>query len=300
MTGTSSNAYRFVQVDVFTRVRFGGNQLAVFTDASGLDAATMQNVAREMNYSESTFVFPPESASADAQVRIFTPAKELPFAGHPVVGTAFVLGAERRKREMTLELKVGALDVIADAETGDVGWAQMRQPLPAFRASELSRSALARMLGVEEQDVHASLPSEFGSAGVEFLYAPLASIDAVRRARLNLGVAEAAGLSSGHPAVYLFSTETVVSGYAAHARMLSQLISDSVAEDPATGSAAGPLGAYLVRHGQQRAGAFTIEQGYEVGRPSQIEVAIEGDEGSVTSVRVGGGVVRVAEGQLFV
>lgn len=300
MTVTSPNAYRFVQVDVFTRVRFGGNQLAVFTDARGLDAATMLNIAREMNYSESTFVFPSERADADAWVRIFTPATELPFAGHPVVGTALVLGVERRKREMRFELKVGTLDVTAEAGDGEIGSAEMQQPLPSFHDSGLSRAALARLLGVEEQDVHPTLPIEFGSAGVEFLYAPLASIDAVRRARLNSGTPEIAQLTKGHSAVYVFSTQTADTGNAAHARMLSRLIAESVAEDPATGSAAGPLGAYLVRLGQQRPGSFTIEQGYEMGRPSQIEVTIEGDAGTVTSVRVGGGVVRVAEGELFV
>jgi trans-2,3-dihydro-3-hydroxyanthranilate isomerase len=296
----TSRAYRFVQVDVFTNERFGGNQLAVFTDARGLDQLEMQNIAREMNYSESTFVFPPENVTADARVRIFTPATELPFAGHPTVGTAWVLGSERGLREMRLELKVGTLNVSAEAGSGGVGSARMEQPAPTFREAGIDRAGLARLLGLEERDVHPALPIEFGSAGVEFLYAPLASMDAVRRARLDLAAPQAAELAPGHPAVYLFSTETVLPGTAAHARMLSQLISDSVAEDPATGSAAGPLGAYLVRHGAQQVGTFTIEQGYEMGRPSQIEVVIQGDRPGVAKVHVGGGVVRVAEGELFV
>jgi trans-2,3-dihydro-3-hydroxyanthranilate isomerase len=293
------NAYRFVTVDVFTRERFGGNQLAVFTDARGLDDATMQSIAREMNYSESTFVLPPKEAGSEASVRIFTPATELPFAGHPTVGTAFVLGAERKKREMRLDLKIGTLKVTARADNGGKGVAGMEQPLPTFRPAGLERSALAQLLGLGADDIHASLPIQFGSAGVEFLYAPLASLDAVRRATLRAEAA-AAALPGDHPAVYLFSVEAAEKGNAAHARMLGLLIADSVAEDPATGSAAGPLGAYLVHHGQQAAGTFTIEQGYEMGRPSQIEVTVSGDDKSITSVHVGGGVVRVAEGELFV
>jgi trans-2,3-dihydro-3-hydroxyanthranilate isomerase len=296
--GSPVNRYRFVHVDVFTRQRFGGNQLAVFTDARGLDAATMQAIATEMNFAESTFVFPPQDAANDANVRIFTPATELPFAGHPVVGTTFVLGHERKKQQLRLEVKVGTLSVTADAGDGMFGEATMEQPLPTFRPSEASRERLAALLGLTTSDLHSTLRAEFGSAGVEFLFLPLASLDAVRRATPDAAAWPGVFGSSAHPAVYLFSTETIESGSNAHGRMLSKLIANSIAEDPATGSAAGPLGAYLVRNGVTECGEATLEQGYEMGRPSQITVTVATSGESIASVHVGGGVVHVAEGQL--
>src|SRR5215207_8581705 len=125
-------SYRLIHVDVFTRTRFGGNQLAVFPEAEGLSDDEMQAIAREMNFSETTFVLPPTDPSADAKVRIFTPGRELPFAGHPVVGTAFVLARERGKSDLRLELKIGTLGVTADAGDGTAGGAEMEQPLPTF------------------------------------------------------------------------------------------------------------------------------------------------------------------------
>src|SRR6478672_9160719 len=177
--------YRFVQVDVFTRRLFGGNQLAVFTDARGLDPAEMQAIAREMNYSESTFVLPTEGSAADARVRIFAPAVELPFAGHPVVGTGYVLGAERQRPELRLELQIGTLRVEVDPGDGRSGSARMEQPLPTFRPAEADPGTLAGLVGLEAGDLATDSPVEFGTAGVEFLFLPLRSLDAVRRARAN-------------------------------------------------------------------------------------------------------------------
>lgn len=292
--------FRLVQVDVFTRARFGGNQLAVFPDAAGLADDELQAIAREMNFSETTFVLPPTDPTADARVRIFTPARELPFAGHPVVGTAFVLARERGTRQLRLEVTVGTLGVTADAGDGIQGGAVMEQPVPTFSpAPDADPVTLAGLLGLGPPDLVAETPAEIGSAGNPFLYLRLSSLDAVRRAR---GVHEAmvryfAG--HDHPAVYLFSTETVGPDAAAHARMFSLVLGASVGEDPATGSAAGPAGAYLLRHGLAQPGSLLIEQGYEMHRPSQIEVGLTVAGGALTRVTVGGGVVLVAEGTLL-
>ena len=155
--------YRLIQVDVFTQTRFGGNQLAVVPEAEGLSDDEMQAIAREMNYSESTFVLPPTDPTADAKVRIFTPGRELPFAGHPVVGTAFVLARERGKRDLRLELKIGTLGVQADPGDGLTGGAEMEQPLPTFEpAPNGDPSVLAGLLGLDPSDVVAETPAEVG------------------------------------------------------------------------------------------------------------------------------------------
>jgi trans-2,3-dihydro-3-hydroxyanthranilate isomerase len=291
--------YPFVQVDVFTRRAFGGNQLAVFTDARGLADVEMQAIAREMNYSESTFVLPPDDRSNDARVRIFTPGRELPFAGHPTVGTAYVLGTARGLGALRLELGVGPIGVSVELGDGRAGAAEMEQPLPTFRPVNSDAATLAGLLGLAPEDVAASPPPEFGSAGVEFLYLPLRSLEAVQRASADLAALRRFFADHGHPAIYVFSTETVSPDAAAHARMFALSLGSGVNEDPATGSAAGPVGASLVRHGLQQPGRFTLEQGYEIQCPSQIEVEIAVTAGAVRRVRVGGGVVRVAEGVLL-
>lgn len=294
------SAYRLTLVDVFTRTRFGGNQLAVLPSAEGLADDTMQAIAREMNFSETTFVLPPTDPSADARVRIFTPARELPFAGHPVVGTAFVLARERGTRALRLELAIGTLAVQTDPGDGLLGGAEMEQPLPTFAPPpDADPAVLADLLGLAPAELASETPPEIGSAGNPFLYVRLRSLDAVRRAR---GRAEALGryfAGHHHPAVYLFSTETASPNAAAHARMFSLVLGGDVREDPATGSAAGPAGAYLLRHGLARPGRLLLEQGYEMLRPSQIEVGLSAEGGALTRVTVGGGVVLVAEGTLL-
>ena len=292
--------YRLIHVDVFTRTRFGGNQLAVFPEAEGLSDDEMQAIAREMNFSESTFVFPPTDASADAQVRIFTPGRELPFAGHPVVGTAFVLARERGKTDLRFELGIGPLNVQADPGDGTIGGAEMEQPLPTFEPVPSSDPAvLAGLLGLDASDVAGETPAEFGSSGNRFLYLRLRSLDAVRRAR---GVADALDryfAGHHHAAIYLFSTETASPEAVAHGRMYSLALGANVREDPATGSASGPAGGYLLRHGLAQPGRLLLEQGYEMLRPSQIEVGLTVTDGALSRVTVGGGVVLVAEGNLL-
>ncbi|MGE3272035.1 MAG: PhzF family phenazine biosynthesis protein [Chloroflexota bacterium] len=292
--------YRLIHVDVFTRTRFGGNQLAVLPEAEGLSDDEMQAISREMNFSETTFVLPPTDPTADARVRIFTPGRELPFAGHPVVGTSFVLARESGKRDLRLELKIGTLGVQADPGDGVIGEAEMEQHVPTFSPPPNGDPAvLAGLLGLTADELALETPAEIGSSGNPFLYVRLRSLDAVRRAR---GMSDAlasyfAGLD--HPAVYAFSTKAESPEAAAHARMFSLALGAEVREDPATGSASGPAGGYLLRHGLVGPGRILLEQGYEMLRPSQINVGLTVQDGALTGVTVGGGVVLVAEGSLL-
>ena len=292
-------SYRLVHVDVFTPTPFGGNQLAVFPEAAGLSDEQMLLIAREMNFSESTFVLPPTDPTATARVRIFTPGRELPFAGHPVVGTAFVLARERGVRALRFELGIGTLGVVADPGDGRLGGATMEQPVPTFEPVDADAATLAEMLGLAVDDLAHETRPEYGSSGNPFLYVRVRSLDATRRARANAEAMARFFAGHHHPAVYVFSTEAESSEAAAHARMFSMALGGDVREDPATGSASGPAGAYLVRHGLARPGRLVLEQGYEMLRPSQIVVELEAEGGAVTRVRVGGGVALVAEGTLY-
>ena len=236
--------FAYQLVDVFTRERFGGNPLAVFPDAQGLDPALMQRFAFELNLSESTFVLPPDRAGCDVQVRIFTPRRELPMAGHPVVGTAFVLEREGRAADrVTFGLGVGPTPVerVLGLDGGPI-WRMQQQPA-RFGARVEDRAAVARALGLAPGDLGA-LPIEPVSTGNTFVVVELASLDALARARLDAAAAQALAGAAG--AVGLYPFVRTADG-AAQARMFAP--GDSIAEDPATGSAAGPLGAFLLAHG---------------------------------------------------
>ncbi len=291
--------YPFVQVDVFTRTRFGGNQLAVFTDARGLSDAEMQSIAREMNYAESTFVFPPEAAGTDARVRIFTTVTEMAFAGHPTLGTAFVLARKSAATSLTLGFGVGPIAVEVDAGDGMVGRATMRQPLPAFEDADLSRLEVAELLGLEPGDLGDCAPIEIGSAGTPFLFVPLRSREELEGARGTAELVEALEGGSFH-GVFPYCMGGDDPDAAARSRMFHLAPGGTVQEDAATGSAAGPFGAYLVRHGLAAPGSMLIEQGFEMGRPSQLRVNVDTAASEVTKVTVGGGVVFVAKGELVI
>ena len=290
--------YRFVQVDVFTSMPFGGNQLAVFTDARGLADAQMQTIAREMNFSESTFVFPPDHPAHDARVRIFTPGQELPMAGHPTVGTGWVLGSERSKPALVFELGVGPTPVTVEFGDEFRGSATMRQRVPEFWEAKATRAQAAALVSLDEAALHPALPILNGGAGVDYLYVPLRSRADVAAARPNAAAMEAYFGDAFHRAVYAFSPEGDATSDV-RGRMFF-LVNGAPLEDPATGSAAGPLGGYLVNQRVCPPGRVRLQQGYEMGRPSDIVVTVEGAPGAIESVSVGGGVVKVAEGSLFV
>ncbi len=258
----------YTLVDVFTDRKFGGNQLAVFRDGSGLDERAMQTAAKELNLPETTFVVAPEQGG-DHRLRIFTPARELPFAGHPTVGTAFVL-ANGRDAALRLEEGVGILGV-----TVRDGFTEMEQPLPAFEPVP-DRASVATSLSLALDDLDPALPIEVGSSGNRFMFVAVTSLDAVKRAAPR-DLTEAA---------YIFTTKTIEPGSTVHGRMYAPW--QGIAEDPATGSANGPLGAYLVRHGLSDGARIVSEQGYEMGRPSLLYVRIGGGRERITSVHVGG------------
>jgi len=277
--------YEYRTVDVFTDKPFGGNPLAVFREPGKLDAATMQAIAKELHLSETTFVFPPSSSTAaDHRVRIFTPDAELPFAGHPTIGTAFVL-ADGKDGTTRLEEGVGVIRV-----TLREGFVQMDQPLPTFTGTTITRKAAAEALGLAVEEVRSDVPIQTGSSGVPFLFVPLANLKAVRRAR------RPAGLDAS---VYVFAMSGERSGSQVHGRMFDQGL--GIGEDPATGSAQGPLGAYIVAHELVQAAPTTrirSEQGFEIGRPSILDIEVDSAGAAIKAVRVGGRCVALGGGWL--
>ena len=276
--------YEYQIVDVFTDKAFGGNPLAVFREPGKLDAGTMQAIAKELHLSETTFVLPPSSGAADHRVRIFTPDAELPFAGHPTIGTAFVL-SEGKDGTTRLEEGVGVIRV-----TVREGFVQMEQPLPAFSGTTISRKAAADALGLAVEEVRSDVPIQMGSSGVPFLFVPLSNMKAVRRARRPGGL---------DASVYVFAMSAERSGSHVHGRMFDQGL--GIGEDPATGSAQGPLGAYLVAHELVQVAPTTrirSEQGFEIGRPSILEIEVDRTGAAVTAVRVGGRCVPMGGGWL--
>ncbi len=277
--------YEYRTVDVFTDKPFAGNPLAVFREPGKLDAATMQAIAKELHLSETTFVLPPSSSTAaDHRVRIFTPDAELPFAGHPTIGTAFVL-ADGKDGTTRLEEGVGVIRV-----TLREGFVQMDQPLPTFTGTTITRKAAAEALGLAVEEVRNDVPIQTGSSGVPFLFVPLANLKAVRRAR------RPAGLDAS---VYVFAMSGERSGSQVHGRMFDQGL--GIGEDPGTGSAQGPLGAYIVAHELVQAAPTTrirSEQGFEIGRPSILDIEVDSAGGAIKAVRVGGRCVALGGGWL--
>jgi trans-2,3-dihydro-3-hydroxyanthranilate isomerase len=300
---------RFVQVDVFTDTPYCGNPLAVILDGRGLSDAQMQAIAREMNLSETTFILPATSA-ADARVRIFTPRLELPFAGHPVVGTSYVLVAEgllpKRQGtfEIRLELGIGVLPVDITCLDGTITQVTMTQQPPQFRAvvSEDDVHMLARGLGLDPQDIFATdLPAQLVSTGLPQLMVPVRSLQAVQAITLELGLLQTVCERYDTHSIYVFTRETVSSSAHIHTRLFAAMA--GVLEDPATGSASGALGAYLVHHRVLGGDAGVVrienEQGYELGRPSRILIEVERHGAAIARVRVGGRVVKVIEGTIL-
>ena len=288
--------YAFRLVDVFTDRPLAGNQLAVVLDAEGLSDERMQAVAREFNFSETTFVTPSSADGCDWRVRIFTPSRELPMAGHPTIGTGVVLEAMGRARERTVfELGVGPTPVRVSP-----GRAEMDQRPPTFGQEHPDPAALAAAISAEPEDLTGTgLPAQAVSTGLFHLMVPVRSLDAVRRLRPRADLFEAAMVGFEGMAIYAFAREGVLPGTDAHCRMFA--INLGIVEDPATGSAAGPLAAYLaVRAAPAGDGPrrFRFEQGFEMGRESILEAAVDVSAGEVTAVRVGGSARIVGQGWL--
>jgi trans-2,3-dihydro-3-hydroxyanthranilate isomerase len=293
----SSLRLRFQQLDVFTSRALEGNPLAVFPDGRGLRDEQMLAIAREMNLSETTFVFPREAvreAQSGVRVRIFTPIEELPFAGHPTLGTAFALRGKSQESIIRLELNVGTVPVRFEDPPGSAAFGEMTQPEPAFGAVH-SPDKVAEVTGIARDDIDSQLPIQTVSTGVPFTVLPLRSLAAAERLAVNQVRACAYLEAANSRFFYYVSRETVDPAARLHARMLFR-----GGEDPATGSAAGCAAAWMVEHGvAQPDERVWIEQGLEISRPSRIFVRASRTGNRVVNVRVGGNVVEVLRGEIF-
>jgi trans-2,3-dihydro-3-hydroxyanthranilate isomerase len=286
----------FSIVDVFAEDRYAGNQLAVVRRAKRLAGADMQKIAREINFSETTFVLSDQRRRGGFNVRIFTPAKELPFAGHPTLGTAFVIQQDLIKepvREVVLNLKVGPIPVTFGYRGGkpDVLW--MKQIQPRFGIT-LEGRRTAPVLGLRPDDLDPRFPVQEVSTGIPFVIVPVKTLEAVKRSGFRAD--KLAGLTAGGKAFLLFTPQTYSPRNDLNVRVFAHCY--GVAEDPATGSANGCLAGYLVRHryfgGSQV--DIRVEQGNEVGRPSLLLLRAD-EKAKKIAVFVGGRVILVARGK---
>ncbi len=280
--------YRYTIADVFTDVPLQGNQVAVFTDATGLGTEVMQRAARELNLSETVFVLRASAAGAHLRMRIFTPAVELPFAGHPCLGTAFVVGRAMGSPLVRLETGLGVVPVRLSRPDGggEPVYGEMEQPIPTTQAFGSSEPLLAA-LGLDGYGKGA-LPIEAYRNGPVHVYVELPDEEAVASLRPDLGAIERLG-------AYGINT-FAVSGERVKTRMFGPAL--GVAEDPATGSAAGPLAVHLARHGRIAFGTeIEIVQGVEIGRRSVLRARAEGTADAIERVTVGGSAVIVARGE---
>jgi trans-2,3-dihydro-3-hydroxyanthranilate isomerase len=295
---------RYLTCDVFTDRLFGGNQLAVFPDARAIAPELMAPIAKEFNYSETTFVLPPDDPSHTAKVRIFTPGGELQFAGHPTVGTAHVLatiGAVKLTDDETkivFEEGVGPVPVTIRSKNGKPEFAQLSvAQLPRIGPPPPAVETLAAALSLPVEDLlQGDMSPQTVSCGTPFLLIPLRNRDAVRRARVKLDVFQPALEGYVTSEVMVFAMEAEHAGHDVRARMFAPVL--GIAEDPATGSACSGLSGYLAARDPRRDGTlrWIVEQGFEMGRPSILELEADKKDGAITAVRVGGKTVMVQEG----
>ena len=276
-------SFRYVVADVFTETPLAGNQLAVFTDAREIPDELLQRLAREINFSETVFVYSPE-AGGHARMRIFTPSAELPFAGHPTLGTAFVLAGPLQVDEIRLETRAGIVPVRLERENGRIVFGRMEQPIPSIEPYP-DEADLLSSLGVDGSE----LPVELYDNGMRHVYVALGSEDAVAGLRPDL-----ARLGDLPPVLGI----NCFAGSDGRWKTRMFAPGGGVAEDPATGSAAGPLAVHLARHGRIEFGQeIEISQGAEIGRPSTLYARVDGAVETIERVAVGGSAVIVARGE---
>ncbi|MEZ5290004.1 MAG: PhzF family phenazine biosynthesis protein [Vicinamibacterales bacterium] len=298
---------RYLHYDVFTTRPFEGNQLAVFLEAAGLDTRDMQRLANEMNFAESTFVLPAEASDTDVRMRIFTPAREMPMAGHPTVGSTFALAAAGRiprdRERWVFGLNVGPVPVGLEWDGGRLARAWMDQGRPEFRTPVAAPADVLAAVHAERgawEDT--GLPIEEASCGAPFFYMPLATRRAVDRCEPDAAAFRrlTSAFPEGFIGVFVFSPERGDDGATVYSRMFAP--EAGVVEDPATGGASGPLGGYLVRHQVvplAAAGDIVSMQGVKMGRPSRIQIRVEATVPSdIGRVHVGGAAVKVGEGAI--
>lgn len=301
---------KYTLVDVFTTQAFGGNPLAVFHDGSGLGSKTMQQIANELNLSETAFICPPAKQQNQVSLRIFTPQVELPIAGHPTIGTAFVLAylkmlpSHDGVNEWIIEEELGDIAVTVHKEGEKIIKVEMIQPLPVFGEILTRQALVADLLSLPKNELDAHLPIQTISSGLPFLFVPLRSLAAMREINFRTDVWERH--FSGDPDrqhIFAFTTETEHDESTVHCRMFAPAM--GIAEDPATGAASGPLGAYLVEHEviqNNKEEGYTIrsEQGIEMGRPSFIDITITKKKHKYEEVKIGGTAIVIGQGELYI
>lgn len=297
---------RYLTLDVFTDRMFGGNQLAVFPDATAIPEELLLPITREFNFSEVTFCYPSPDAVHTRRVRIFTPGAEVPFAGHPTIGTSVALALREgvlngaTSGTLRLALDVGTVSVDVRVETDDRAWAELSvAKLPEIGPAVPTLNTLAEILSLEASDlVGGALSPQAVSCGIPFLLVPLKTVDAVSRARIRMDRWEQTLKKSWAPEVLVAARDPESGEQHWRARMFAPGL--SVPEDPATGSAIAAFGGWLATKDTRASGTFawTVQQGIEMGRPSVLQVQADKSEGRVTAVRVAGHAVLTGEGML--
>lgn len=296
----------YLHYDVFTRDPLTGNQLAVCLEGQRFEPQRMQSLAREMNFSESTFILPAERPDTDIRMRTFTPAVELPLAGHPTIGSTFALAhagvIAPGTARFVFGLGVGPVPVTLEWDDGRLRFAWMTQPDPTFGPTVTDVQHVAAALGVPRSDLAANLPIQEVSCGLPFLFVPMATRAGVDRAVSEASALRRLGAQTGRDrSLFLFTLEPGEPEATVYSRMFAPQF--GITEDPATGGACGPLGAYLVHQGLvcgDAAQRIINLQGVTMGRPSRIHIAIGGTRERITDVRVGGEAVLIARGELMV
>lgn len=295
-------------VDVFTSTAFGGNQLAVFHDERPLPPETMQKIARELNLSETVFIQPPADSNNQKSLRIFTPKVELPMAGHPTIGAAYVLAAAKKipvtagKNDWVFEEQVGEIPISVYEKNGQIEKVEMTQPLPAFGSVYSKPGLVADLLSLSVKDFDQRLPLQSVSSGVPFLYVPVRTLSAMKKIKFRSDIWEKHFSTNPHTQhIFVFTFETVQKSSTVHSRMFAPAM--GIPEDPATGAASGPLGAYLVENGvvapsKNQFYHIRSEQGFEMERPSFIDITVDKSKGAISSIKIGGNVASVGTGQL--
>jgi trans-2,3-dihydro-3-hydroxyanthranilate isomerase len=306
-----AQTYHYYWLDVFTQHVFGGNQLVVFPEAQGIGDEQMQRIAREFNISETVFLFPPETPAGTRRARIFTPGRELPFAGHPTIGAVHVLATINRgphtspPREVVLEENVGPVRVSIQEQNGGALFIQLSAArAPEFRPLTINPTTFAPALKLDPADFESTLPAGIVSCGTPFVILPLKNADALRRAKLNFDVWQnlvadgALGITDPFWTEHVYPVTNDASVRPADLRVRMFAPSLGVIEDPATGAAATTLAAHLAKHATRPDGTlkWTIEQGIELGRKSVLYLEADKKDGDVMAVRVGGYAVTVCEG----
>lgn len=299
--------YKFYTVDVFTKYPFGGNPLAVFPNSTGLTTEQMQQIANELNLSETVFVFPPDNSGHTRQLRIFTPKTELPFAGHPTIGAAYLLALigeiaiDREKTNIILEETVGPIAVTIKSQNGTPQSAKLTAvQAPQWGPPPPFREELAAILSLDSSDLlDQPWQPQAISCGLPFLLIPLRDREALQRAEVNDAQWKTKLASFWAPHLYLLTWDPELDGADLRTRMFAPAM--GVTEDPATGAAATTLAAYLAKQDPASSKQFSwlVEQGFEMGRPSLLEVEAEKDNHEIASIRVGGASVLMSEGMLY-